>query len=106
MELQPGQVITMPHDKAIRLLNEGKITPIEKIAYKVYSEVLQAHLWVVDTDQDMHTLRNQGITEAIYTGKEIEELKKLPKEDLQEIHKIKDVFPKSIVQKINIGEKR
>ncbi len=28
MELQPGQVITLPQDKAIRLLNGGKIIPI------------------------------------------------------------------------------
>ena len=46
IELQPGQVITLPHETAIKLLNEGKITPVEKVAYKVYSEILQAHLWV------------------------------------------------------------
>ena len=54
MELQAGQVITLPQDKAIRLLNEGRITPIDKVAYKVYSEILQAYLWVVETDKDMH----------------------------------------------------
>ena len=40
MELQPGQFITMPHDLAIRLINEYKITPVEKVAYKVFSEIL------------------------------------------------------------------
>lgn len=27
MQLQPGQVITLPQDKALKLLNEGKIKP-------------------------------------------------------------------------------
>ena len=100
MELQPGQVITLPHDKAVRLLNEGKVTPIEKVAYKVYSEILQAYLWVVETDQDMHSLRSQGITEAIYTYPEIAELKKLSKEDVKEIHRVKEIFENSKIKEI------
>ncbi len=104
MELQPGQVITLPHDKAIRLLNEGKITPIEKVAYKVYSEILQAYLWVVDTDEDMHSLRSQGVSEAIYTGDEIRKLRSLSKDSLKEIHKVKQVFPESIVEEVKDGK--
>jgi hypothetical protein len=104
MELKTGQVITLPHDKAIKLLIEGKITPIERVAYKVYSEILQAYLWVVDTDEDMHSLRSQGINEAIYTGDEIRNLKNLCKDSLKEIHKIKQVFPESIVEEVKDGK--
>lgn len=100
MELQPGQIITLPKDKAIKLLNEGKITPIEKVAYRVYSEILQAHLWVVDTVEDMHSLRSQGIAETIYSHDEIKELRKLSKEDLREIHKVKEIFPESTIEEI------
>lgn len=104
MELQVGQIITLPYDKAIRLLNEGKITPIEKIAYKVWSEILQAYLWVVDTNEDMHSLRSQGKTEAIYTGDEIRKLRSLSKDSLKEIHKVKEIFPESIVEEIKDGK--
>ncbi|MFH0773890.1 MAG: hypothetical protein V2A53_00125 [bacterium] len=104
IELQSGQIVTLPHDKAIRLLNEGKITPIEKVAYKVYSELLQAHLWVVDTDEDMHSLRSQGISAAIYTGDEIRKLRSLSKDSLKEIHKAKEVFPESIVDEVKDGK--
>jgi len=97
--LLPGQIITLPHDKAITLLNENKITPAEQVAYRVYSEILQTHLWVVETDKDMHSLRSQGVTEAIYTQKEISEIKKLPKESLGDIHQVKATFPESTIQK-------
>ncbi|OGW36958.1 MAG: hypothetical protein A2Y97_10155 [Nitrospirae bacterium RBG_13_39_12] len=100
MEPQPGQVITLPHDKAIRLLNEGKITPIERVAYKVYSEILQAYLWIVDTDQDMHSLRSQEVSEAIYTADEIRKLKGGEKDSLKAIHQVKEVFEDSHVDEV------
>lgn len=99
-ELQEGQVITLPKDTAIKLLNDGKITPIEKVAYKVYSEILQTYLWVVDTDEDMHSLRGHGISEAIYTADEIKRLKGMDKDSLKAIHKVKEVFENSNVEQI------
>ena len=105
MELQPGQVITLPHDKkAIKLLNEGRITPIEKVAYKVYSEILLAYLWVVETNEDMHSLRSQGISEGIYTADEIKKLKGLSRDSLKEIHKVKETFEKSKITEVKINE--
>ncbi len=99
-ELQTGQLITLSTDKALKLLNEGKITPAEKVTYKVYSEPLQAFLWVVETDQDMHSLRTQGISEAVYTWQDIKELRKLPKEHLKAIHEVKEVLPLSSIEEI------
>lgn len=101
MELQPGQIITLQTEKAVKLLNEGRITPVQRVAYKVYSEVLQSYLWIVDTDKDMHSLRGQNVTEAIYTAGEIAELKKMPKEGLKEIHKVKEIFENSKVESSN-----
>lgn len=100
MELQAGQIITLPHDKALKLLNKGKITPVEKIAYKVYSEILQAYLWVVDTDEDMYSLRSKKVSEAIYTGEEIRKLKGLDRDSLKEINRVKEVFEGSKVEEI------
>jgi hypothetical protein len=100
MELQPRQIITLPQDKAIKLLNESKVRPIEKVAYKVYSEILQAYLWVVETDEDMHSLKFKVVSEAIYTGEEIRKLKGLDKDSLKVIHKVKEVFEGSKVEEI------
>ena len=100
MELQRGQVLTLPQDKAIKLLNEGKVTIIEKVAYKVWSEILKAYLWVIADDEDMHTLRSQGVTDAIYKADEIRKLKGLDKGSLKEIHKVKEVFKESKVEEI------
>ncbi|MEW6686319.1 MAG: hypothetical protein AB1393_08970 [Candidatus Edwardsbacteria bacterium] len=69
-----------------------------RIAVKVYSELLGCYLWVVANNEDIHLLRSQGVTEAIYTHHEITELKKLSKGDLKEIHKVKQVFPESIIR--------
>ena len=99
-EILPGQIITIPREKALKLLNEGKIIAIKKIAYKLYSEILQAYLWVVETKQDMHSLRAQGIAEAVYTSNDIQTLKGIDKEELKVIHRVKEVFPESTVENV------
>jgi hypothetical protein len=104
MELQAGQLVTLPHEIALKLLNEGKITPVEKVAYKIYSEVLKAYLWVADTDRDMHSLRDQGIKEAIYISDEIRKLKGLDNDSLKEIHKVKEVFEGSKIEEVRPKE--
>jgi len=46
MELQPGQIITLAHDKAIRLLNEDKIKPVRDVIFEKYQSLtdwLQQH---------------------------------------------------------------
>jgi hypothetical protein len=95
MELQSGQLVTLPHDKAIELISEGKIAPVEKVAYKLYSEILQSYFWFVEDDEDMNRLRGQGIKEAIYTKQEIEKIKVAEKDTLKAIHPVKEVFEKS-----------
>jgi hypothetical protein len=98
VELQPGQVITLPRENAVQLITTGKIMPIGRVAYRIYSEILQAFLWVVDTDEDMKALRGKNVTEPIYTADEIRKLKGIDKEDLKKIHKVKEVFENSKIE--------
>ena len=98
MELQPGQVVTLSKETAVQLINTGKIIPIGRVAYRIYSEILEAFLWVVDTEKDMRTLRDRNITEPIYKADEIRQFKGITKEDLKKIHKVKEVFEKSKVE--------
>jgi len=98
MELQPGQVVTLSKETAVQLINTGKIIPIGRVAYRIYSEILEAFLWVVDTDKDITSLRDRNITEPIYTADEIRQFKGITKEDLKKIHKVKEVFEKSKVK--------
>lgn len=69
------------------------------VAYRVYSEILQAYLWVVDTDEDMKALKaSDKVTEAIYTHDEIRKLKGIDKEALKAVHRAKEIFQDSQVE--------
>ena len=98
IDLLPGQIITLDKDKAIKLLKEGKIIPTNNIAYKIYSNILQAFLWVVDTDDDMWALKKEGVTDPIYTADEVRKLKGISKEGLKRVHRVKEVFEGSKVR--------
>ncbi len=49
--------------------------------------------------EDMKSLRAQGITDSIYTGTEITELSKLPKESLKTIHAVKLGGPLGVIER-------
>lgn len=100
LTLKAGQAVAMDKADAIPLIEAGIITPIEKGAYRIYSEVLQAYLWIVDTDKDMHSLRAQCITEAVYSGDEIRKLKGMDVDGLKKVHKVKEIFPESIIKDV------
>jgi len=104
VELLPGQLIILSRDKALKLLNDGKIVPGEGAAYKVYSEILEAYLWVVETDEDMHSLRGQETQEPIYTIKECSKLKSIDRAALKDIHEVKKVFEKSKLEDVKRGK--
>jgi hypothetical protein len=105
LTLKEGQKIRLSKDEAISLIEDGSIRPIERVAYKVYSEILQTYLRIVETDQDMYSLRSQGVSEAIYTADEISKLKGIDKDSLKAIHKAKEVFQQSKVEEINKSDK-
>jgi hypothetical protein len=104
-EIQPGEIIfiqsSVPYETILRLMNEGRIVPVGRIAYKVYSEILGANLWVIADERDMEALRaSQGITESIYTSQEIKKLKGVPKDALKNLHKAKKVFSEAIIEDV------
>lgn len=94
-----GAVVSLPEVKAIPLIEAGRIKPTEGVAYRIYSEILQAHLWVVETDSDMHSLRALGVSDSIYTGDEIRKLRTsgMDREGLKTVHSVKQTFEKSQV---------
>ena len=100
IELLPGQIVALDKDKAIKLLNDGKVIPTNNVAYKIYSNILQAFLWVVDTDEDMWALRKEGVRETIYTSDEVRKLKGISKEGLKRVHRAKEVFEGSKVRDV------
>ena len=87
-------------DRIKLLYTEALLKCGRNVAIKVYSELLGCHLWVVNTDQDMHTLRSQGIKEAIYTAGEIKKLKSMSKNDLKAVHEVKRVFENSKIEEV------
>ena len=100
IELKPGQIATLPHDVAVKLLNANKITPIGKAIYKIYSKILDSCLWVVATDAEMRKMLDEGIEEPIYTHEDITKLGGVSRKGLIKIHNIKKIFPGATVEDI------
>ncbi len=89
------EILKRNRETVIAYLRQKAKTP--ELAYKIYSEILDACLWVVEMPEAVQKLRQQGVTEPVYTRAEIVELKKLPKDDkgrqaLSCIHRVKVVF--------------
>ncbi len=100
LELQPGQVVTLPADIALELVNDGRIAPIGKAIYKIYSKILDDFLWIVANEKELRDLIAEGVQDAIYIHNDIEKLDGISKEGLKAVHKIKRVFPGSTVEDI------
>ncbi len=77
-----------------------------RTAYRIYSRVLECHLWVVADEKELETMREEGISEPIYTQGDIEKMKEkgLTREGLKAIHEVKKVFDRSRVEDIKSGE--
>jgi hypothetical protein len=99
-KFRPAKSLQLEKEKALGLLNDGKIIPTEKVAYRIYSEILEEFLWVADTDEDMKSLRNKNITEPINTADEIYKLKGIDKEDHKKVHRVKEIFENSQVEEV------
>jgi hypothetical protein len=104
--LAPGELVDLQASEATRLIRSGRIKLANpRVAVLVYSEVLQAHIWVVAGEKELEALRAQ-VTEPIYTGEEIQKLKKIPRprEALRSINEIKTLFPGSEVNDVQNKE--
>ncbi len=93
IELQAGQVITLPEDKAIRLIEAGKVRPISESMleqYKAFIQWLKSYQMTIEdikeadielydsiltavenTDKAFYSENLPGFTEGIYTVKNI-----------------------------------
>jgi hypothetical protein len=96
--LEQGQVIELDKEEAIPMIEAGVITPIAKVAYRLYSEILGAFLWVVPDESCAKALRN--LTEPIYTADEVRSLKGLSMEGLKAVHRAKTEFEDSRVESV------
>ncbi len=102
VSLKKDQVIKIPHDITLQLINYYKIESVEPATYRIYSEILNDYLWIVEIDHDKGQLLSEGVQEPIYTHDEIKEMKgkRIPKDHLEQIHECKRVFKKSIVEDV------
>ena len=107
IELHTGQVTALHSDVAIRLINEGRIAPVGKVAYKIHSRILADYLWLVADDNELQGLVDEGITDAIYTKYEVSRMidEGVTKEGLKAIHKVKGAFPAATVEDIDSEQK-
>ena len=105
IELHPEQVTALHNDVAIRLINEGRIAPVGKVAYKIHSKILEDDIWVVPTEKELQELVDEGIEETIYTLEEVSRMidEGVTKEGLNGIHKVKKALPASSIE--DIGKK-
>jgi len=70
----------------------------EGLTICVWSEILQAHFWIVTSDNSAQSLRAQRVAEPIYTIPEIEKLRGANRDELRTIHQVKEVFPASEIE--------
>lgn len=99
--LSPGQVIRLSKEEAFPLIENGMIVPIWKTYYRIYSGILQAYLWVVETDEDMKALKaTEKVTEPIYSAHEVRKLKGMGKEGLKAVHRAKEIFQDAKVETV------
>ncbi|MDP6250029.1 MAG: hypothetical protein QGH26_04355, partial [Candidatus Pacebacteria bacterium] len=56
LEVLPGQVIALQDNIAIILINEGRIVPIGKVTYKIYSKILDDYIWIAATERECQGL--------------------------------------------------
>jgi len=106
--LHPGQITALKSEVAIRLINEGKITPIGEVAYKIHSRILGDDLWIVATNRELQDLVNEGIKETIYTQEEVSRMidEDVSKEGLVALHKVKGAFPATTVEDIESEQQK
>jgi hypothetical protein len=69
----------------------------KKYAVLIWSEILQAHLWIVADDEHMRELRDDSARESIYKRDEIMRLKGMNKDDLKRIHEVKELFSEASI---------
>jgi len=89
--------IFLSQDAAMELVDEeetkqassqGKNGKRSHIAIKVWSELLQAHLWVVADEEDIKVFTNHSLKGDFYTEDEIQKLNCMDRNSLKALHTI------------------
>ena len=88
-------------ENTTRASEESKNGKRSHIAVKVWSELLQAHLWVVADEEDIKVFTTHGLRGEIYTSDEILELNCMDKGSMKAIHELlfDDIDEASILEK-------
>lgn len=68
--------------------DESRNSKHSHIAVKVWSELLQAHLWVVADEEDIEVFTTYGLTGKFLTADEIQNLNCMDKDSIKAIHKL------------------
>ena len=77
------------HEKeTTRVSNESKNGNRSHLAVKVWSEVLQAHLWVVSDEEDIGLFTTHGLRGEIYTADEIQRLNCMDSDSMKALQTI------------------
>jgi hypothetical protein len=98
VSLNPGRIIKLDRNEAIPMIEAGVITPIAKVAYRLYCETLGAFLWVVPDESCALVLLD--VTDPIYTLGELKRLKGLSMEGLRAVHLVKTEFENSRIESV------
>jgi len=68
--------------------NLGENGKRSHVAVKVWSELLQAHLWVVADEEDIKIFTNHSLKGDFYTENEIQKLNYMDRDSLKALHTI------------------
>ena len=68
--------------------NLGENGKRSHVAVKVWSELLQAHLWVVADEEDIELFTIHGLRGEIYTADEIRKLNCMDRDSMKALHTI------------------
>jgi len=75
-------------DEASQASEESKNGNRSYVAVKVWSELLQAHLWVVSDEEDIELFTTRGLTGEFCTVDEIQKLNCMDRDSLKALHSI------------------
>jgi hypothetical protein len=75
-------------EEPTRASDESKNSKHSHVAVKVWSELLQAHLWVVADEEDIELFTIHGLRGEIYTADEIRKLNCMDRDSMKALHTI------------------
>ena len=78
----------LQNEESNRADNESRNGKSSRVAVKVWSELLQAHLWVVASEEDVELFTTHGLKGEIYTSDDIQKLNCMDGDSMKALHKI------------------